>query len=173
MPQLCRSHRCIAEECNAYSKGSGVLCWNIKDCSKILRTTSRILQRLNGDLRIEWSFVVCRSHLPRPTRIGPRSEVSHPSAAPVKVAADVRPDSTLVETCACGLTLLESRALLAPVAMDVIFNYWLGHLGDQSDGITLCDRDDCQSYNWNKRNSFLTLGNLCVYVCLWSEGGGW
>lgn len=33
----------------------------------------------------------------------------------------------------------ESRALLARVAKDLIFNYWLGHLGDQSDGITLGD----------------------------------
>lgn len=61
----------------------------------------------------------------------------------------------------------ESGARLAPGVKDLVFNYRLGHLGDQSDGITPCDPDYCQSYNGKQRNSSLTLGNpACVCVCV-------
>lgn len=82
-----------------------VLCWNIRDCSQTLRPTRLIVQTLNGDLRSVdcSSSVVCLSHLLRPwTSIGRRSEVSHPSAGPVKVAAVVIPDRALAERCACA-----------------------------------------------------------------------
>lgn len=44
----------------------------------------------------------------------------------------------------------EPQPLLTCIAEDPVFNYWLEHLGDRSDGDTLHGREGRQSYNWNK-----------------------
>lgn len=57
-----------------------------------------------------------------------------------------------------------AQALLARIAKDLIFNYWLGHPRDWSNGTILCGREGCQSYNWNKTLFFWCSISLCQKV---------